>query len=146
MVEVIQGLPIDEIVLDGEILALQKSGRPHPFQVTMRRFGRTLDVEVMLRRISSLRNEVDHVIVSPHWGEERFLIPSPVQIEQARALAAYRGDDALRARIEELASKHTEGELTDSEQAEYEGHVQANQFIAILQAKAKKLLDNGSSA
>ncbi len=67
-------------------------------------------------------------------------------IDQARALAAYRGDDSLRARIEELASKHTEGELTDSERAEYEGYVQANKFIAILQAKAKKLLDNGSSA
>jgi hypothetical protein len=63
-------------------------------------------------------------------------------IEQARALAAYRGDDVLRARIEELASKSTEGELTDSERAEYEGYVQANKFIAILQAKAKKLLDH----
>ncbi len=36
-----------------------------------------------------------------------------------------RGDDALRARIEELASKNTEGELTDSERAEYEGYIQA---------------------
>lgn len=64
-------------------------------------------------------------------------------IEQVRALVAYRGDDALRARIEELASKSTEGELTDSEQAEYEGYIQANKFIAILQAKAKKRLNNG---
>ncbi len=64
-------------------------------------------------------------------------------VEQARALAAYRGDDALRARIEELASKNTEGELTESERAEYEGYIQANKFVAILQAKAKKLLENG---
>jgi len=63
--------------------------------------------------------------------------------EQARALVAYRGDEALRARIEELAQKSTEGELTDAERAEYEGYVQANKFIAILQAKAKKLLSNG---
>ena len=62
-------------------------------------------------------------------------------VEQARALVAYRGDDALRSRIEELANKNTEGELTDAEQAEYEGYVQANKFIAILQAKAKKLLN-----
>ena len=60
--------------------------------------------------------------------------------------SAYRGDDSLRARIEELASKSTEGELTDSERAEYEGYIQANKFIAILQAKAKKLLDNGQTA
>ena len=48
----------------------------------------------------------------------------------------------LRARIEELASKNTEGELTNSERIEYEGYVQANKSIAILQAKAKTLLDN----
>jgi len=54
-----------------------------------------------------------------------------------------RGDDALRARIEELASKSTEGELTDSERAEYEGYIQANKLIAIHQAIAEKLLDNG---
>jgi 5-methylcytosine-specific restriction endonuclease McrA len=64
-------------------------------------------------------------------------------VEQARALAAYRGDDSLRARIEELASKNTDGELTDSERAEYEGYIQANKFIAILQAKARKRLENG---
>jgi len=63
-------------------------------------------------------------------------------VEQARALVAYRGDDALRARIEELAGKSTEGVLTASEQAEYEGYVQANKFVAVLQAKARKLLNN----
>jgi hypothetical protein len=62
-------------------------------------------------------------------------------VDQARALAAYRGDDALQARIEELARKNTEGELSDAERAEYEGYVQANKFIATLQAKAKKLLN-----
>jgi hypothetical protein len=62
-------------------------------------------------------------------------------LDQARALVAYRGDEALQARIEELAQKNTEGELTDAERAEYEGYVQANKFIAILQAKAKKRLN-----
>ena len=61
-------------------------------------------------------------------------------VEQARALAAYRGDDALRRRIEELAGKNTEGELTGPERSEYEGYVRANNFIAILQAKARKML------
>jgi hypothetical protein len=64
-------------------------------------------------------------------------------VDQARALVAYRGDDSLRARIEELAAKCNEGELTGAERAEYEGYIRANNFIAILQAKAKKLLDNG---
>jgi hypothetical protein len=63
-----------------------------------------------------------------------------ITIEQARALVAYQGEPGIRARIEELASKNTEGELTEAERAEYEGYVRANNFIAILQAKARKLL------
>jgi hypothetical protein len=63
--------------------------------------------------------------------------------EQARALVAYRGDEELRARIEELAGKNTNDELTEQERAEYEGYVQANKFIAVLQAKARKLIDVG---
>ena len=34
-----------DLILDGEAIALRADGRPHPFQVTMRRFGRKLDVE-----------------------------------------------------------------------------------------------------
>jgi len=33
------------LILDGEAIALRHDGKPHPFQVTMRRFGRKLDVE-----------------------------------------------------------------------------------------------------
>ena len=33
------------LVLDGEAIAFDAAGRPHPFQVTMRRFGRKLNVE-----------------------------------------------------------------------------------------------------
>ncbi|HEU4353532.1 MAG TPA: ATP-dependent DNA ligase [Burkholderiales bacterium] len=35
------------MILDGEAIALRGDGRPHPFQVTMRRFGRKLDVEAL---------------------------------------------------------------------------------------------------
>lgn len=60
--------------------------------------------------------------------------------DQARALAAYRGSPELAAEIEELAEKCNSGKLTESERATYEGYVRANKFIAILQAKARKLL------
>jgi len=60
--------------------------------------------------------------------------------EQARALVAYRGDDALRQRIEELAARNTEGALSEPEHSEYEGYVRANHFIAVLQAKARRIL------
>jgi DNA ligase-1 len=40
VVEAVAALPADELVLDGEAVALREDGRPRPFQETMRRFGR----------------------------------------------------------------------------------------------------------
>jgi DNA ligase-1 len=45
VVAVVRGLPIGEAVLDGEVIAMRADGTPEPFQVTMRRFGRKLDVD-----------------------------------------------------------------------------------------------------
>ncbi|MFT3928103.1 MAG: ATP-dependent DNA ligase [Myxococcales bacterium] len=42
--EFMRTLPSRELVLDGEVIALRGDGRPLPFQETMRRFGRKLDV------------------------------------------------------------------------------------------------------
>ena len=47
VVELVRGLPSKSLVLDGEVLSLREDGAPEPFQVTMRRFGRKLDVERM---------------------------------------------------------------------------------------------------
>ena len=44
IVEAVQGLPVREAILDGEAIALRPDGWPQPFQITMRRFGRKLDV------------------------------------------------------------------------------------------------------
>jgi len=45
IVAAVRALPAREVILDGEAIAFNTSGRPHPFQVTLRRFGRKLDVE-----------------------------------------------------------------------------------------------------
>jgi DNA ligase-1 len=37
----------ESVILDGEAIALRRDGRPHPFQITMRRFGRKLDVDAL---------------------------------------------------------------------------------------------------
>jgi DNA ligase-1 len=47
LVEAALTLPVREIILDGEAIAMRADGRPQPFQVTMRRFGRKLDVAAM---------------------------------------------------------------------------------------------------
>jgi DNA ligase-1 len=45
IVRAVRGLRIGDAILDGEAIALRLDGRPHPFQVTMSRFGSRLDVE-----------------------------------------------------------------------------------------------------
>ncbi len=44
LVEAVQALPARQLLLDGEVIALRPDLTPHPFQITMRRFGRKLDV------------------------------------------------------------------------------------------------------
>jgi len=44
VVDAVRQLPARELILDGEVIALDKDERPLPFQITMRRFGRKLDV------------------------------------------------------------------------------------------------------
>lgn len=60
--------------------------------------------------------------------------------EKAEAVLRFRAAPELRARIEELAGKSTEGQLTETERAEYAGYVRANKFIATLQRQARQLI------
>ncbi len=43
--ESVRSFAADSLVLDGEAIAMDGAGRPYPFQMTMRRFGRKLGVE-----------------------------------------------------------------------------------------------------
>lgn len=51
VVELVRALPTASLILDGEVIALAPDGRPHPFQVTMGRFGRKLDVDAERRKL-----------------------------------------------------------------------------------------------
>ena len=61
---------------------------------------------------------------------------------KADAVISFQADPALQARIEELARKSTEGELTEDERAEYAGYVRANKFVAILKRQAQQIANS----
>jgi hypothetical protein len=63
--------------------------------------------------------------------------------EVARRLVELRADTVLQKRVDTLAGKNTEGQLTPEEREEYETYVRTSRFIAILQAKARKLVAHG---
>ena len=73
---------------------------------------------------------------------ERLLEPvsRSLNVEAARKLIRIKADAKTQARVDELANKCNEGELTPAERAEYERYVTAGTMIAILQAKARLLL------
>jgi hypothetical protein len=57
---------------------------------------------------------------------------------------ATRPDHALSTRIDLLASKNTEGELTAEELDEYQGYVRANKFVAVLRREAKRMIETAA--
>ena len=57
--------------------------------------------------------------------------------EQTRQLANLTGDPELVRRLTELADKANEGDLQAAEIEEYEGYIEANNLLAVLQAEAR---------
>lgn len=51
IVERVRQLPVSSIILDGEAICLREDGRPLPFQVTMKRFGRSSQVDEMRKTL-----------------------------------------------------------------------------------------------
>ena len=52
----------------------------------------------------------------------------------------------MQGRIEELADKCTEGRQNPEERDEYESMIRVGNFVAIRQAKARRLLAEGHAA
>ena len=64
--------------------------------------------------------------------------------EKAEAVLRFQPSRELQERIELLAEKSTEGQLTRAEKSEYEGYVRANKFVAIQQRQARLIIKSKS--
>ena len=73
---------------------------------------------------------------------DRFLDPLSdcLTPAMARRLVSFRADSATQARVEELADKCSEGQLSPKERREYAAYVRAIHLISILQSKARMVL------
>jgi DNA ligase 1 len=119
IVEAVLALPVREAIFDGEAIVFNPAGRPRPFQVTMRRFGRRLDVEALRAELpirafffDCLR--LDGASLADRPTRERFdalaravpeslRVPRLVTPSQAKAQAFY--DAALAAGHEGVMAK-----------------------------------------
>jgi len=94
IVEAARALPGRDVILDGEALSLTTAGRPQPFQVTMRRFGRKLDLDRM-------REELP---LTPFWFDLLYLDgQATIDEPQARRFSA----------LEELTAQTVPHTVTD---------------------------------
>lgn len=65
--------------------------------------------------------------------------------EVAERLVQMRADPLTQKRVDELADKANEGQLSESERREYEQYRRAFHFVTILQAKARSYLKHQMS-
>lgn len=60
--------------------------------------------------------------------------------DAARRLIGLRADAAAQQRMDELAEKCSNGQLSADERAEYEAYISAANLLAVMQAKARRVL------
>jgi DNA ligase-1 len=147
VVELARAWPTREAVLEGETIALRPDGRPYPFQVTMRRFGRSKDVEAARRELplrsfffDLLHVEGDGPLVGLPYAERSARLAHLVQPESLlpRLLTA-RVDEAERFLERSLAEGH-EGLMAKSLTAPYGAGQRGFHWLKLKQAKTLDLV------
>jgi DNA ligase-1 len=109
IVSAIRHATAQTLILDGEAIALKQNGAPYPFQDTMRRFGRELDIDAMRATMplsvfffDCLRRDDENLVTMPASARfdamsaalsSELLIPRLVTSDLAAAQAFY--DDAI---------------------------------------------------
>lgn len=146
VVEAVRGLTVERLVLDGETIALRSDGRPQPFQLTMRRFGRRLDVERLRAELplavyffDCLHRDGEDLIAQS--TAERFeALASVVPIER-RVPRLVTGDgDEAHAFLEEALARGHEGVMAKSPVAPYVAGSRGSGWLKIKRAHTLDLV------
>ena len=146
LVESVRALPIREIVLDGEAIALREDGTPAPFQVTMSRFGSRVDVDRLRAQtplstffFDMLQLEGSSLIDSP--ASERFaamseVLPQPLVIPRIITSDVDEADAFMRRA---KAAGH-EGVVAKSLAATYDAGRRGGAWLKVKQADTLDLV------
>ena len=137
IVEAVRALPAAELILDGEAIALRADGSPQPFQLTMRRFGRKLDVETLRRSLplsvlffDCLRRDGEDLVAQR--AERRFgalaeIAPPALVVPR---LVTREPAEAERFFVQTLARGH-EGVMAKSIDAPYEAGARGASWLKV---------------
>jgi DNA ligase 1 len=142
----VQALPAREAILDGEVIGFRPDGFPQPFQVTMRRFGRKLDVERLRQEIpvqpfffDILQHDGASVIDEPQsrrFDRLRDLAPAALVVPH---LSTGRVEEAEAFVREALARGH-EGVMAKAPAAPYAAGSRGQAWLKVKQVRTLDLV------
>ncbi|MEM7311308.1 MAG: ATP-dependent DNA ligase [Planctomycetota bacterium] len=126
VVETVAAFDAQELILDGEVIAFAPDGRPQPFQVTMSRFGRKLNVDEQRARTPLTPVFFDALLVDGVElldlpGEQRWEALARLVPEELRVQRMVTGDaDEAEAFFAEALDRGHEGLVAKALDAGYE--------------------------
>jgi DNA ligase 1 len=146
LVATVLELPVTEIVLDGEAIALRQDGRPLPFQVTMSRFSSRTDVAARARDVplTTLFFDclyLDGVPLLDRSAAERFATMSrllPPGLIVNRTITADLAD--ARRALESAWQHGHEGVVVKAMDAPYEAGRRGGAWLKVKQADTLDLV------
>ena len=146
VVEAVIALSANELILDGEVIALAPDGRPRSFQTTMRRFGRRLDVAQLRTELpltpfffDILLHDGVSVIDEPlSMRLERLDSVTPARLRVPRIVTADL-ETASRFQADALARGH-EGIMVKSLSAPYAAGRRGSAWVKVKEARTLDLV------
>jgi len=150
IIAAVRGFGAPSLVLDGEAITFDAAGRPHPFQTTMRRFGRRLKVDELATELPIRAYFFDCLFLdgedlTGRSTRERFealssIVPSSMQIPRRVTSSAVEAQafyqDALKA--------GHEGVMAKSLDAPYEAGNRGGSWLKIKRAHTLDLVVLGA--
>jgi DNA ligase-1 len=146
IVEVVRATAAPELILDGEAIVLRADGSPQPFQVTMSRFGRKLEIEMARGELplsvfffDCLRCGGDDLIDRP--ARERFRALNdalPGTLLVPRLVTAELG--AAQSFLDAALARGHEGVMAKSLEAPYEAGGRGGAWLKVKQAHTLDLV------
>ncbi|HEX9234672.1 MAG TPA: ATP-dependent DNA ligase [Actinomycetota bacterium] len=146
VIKAVRDLPLDAVVLDGEAIALRRDGRPHPFQVTMGRFGTRLEAEQLRRQVplsvfffDCLHLDGETLIdlpASERWAAMGTRVPDALQV---RRIVTEDPDRAERFLAEALERGH-EGVMVKALASPYEAGRRGAAWLKVKRAHTLDLV------
>src|SRR5512138_2353019 len=146
VVEAVRALPARALVLDGEAIALRPGGAPEPFQATMRRFGRRLDVDALRRELplsalffDALHADGEDLVARP--GRERHAALAAAIPEVLRVPRLVTADPAAAgAFLEDALARGHEGVMAKALDAPYEAGRRGAAWLKVKRAHTLDLV------